>query len=377
MTACLLGFSFTSAFLPGTWADRVGTGGRKAPAAPGGSPCGAAGDRGLGPDARGAATLVAARAVVGVGEATATAAIAPAIIDDLASPARKGRFMAIFNSAIPIGSALGYIVGGGGRARLRLPPRLLRGRRARARLGPPVPSHRRAGAARGRDPAPFRVGASVAASWRIPVYRSTVLGYCAYTFAIGGFAFWAPKYLHTRYGFEAGLASQYFGMVTVVCGFVGTLAGGWLADALVRRRLRRDRSDADAAFVRASLSVCAIAAGLGAPFALIAILAGTPRGFFLAGLIPCEVALLASNEHRQPGSARRCSRVPAERATIARGICGDPSPRRRPDASFKHGRRARTQQVGASGAAVVLRDSPSCRPSSPWRRSSGGGLRPG
>jgi MFS family permease len=287
MTVCLLGFSVTSPFF-GTWADRVGTGGRKRLLLLGIAVWSAATvASGL---ARGAVSLVAARAVVGVGEASYTA-IAPAIIDDLASPARKGRFMAVFNAAIPIGSALGYIVGGavehasGYRNAFFVAgaPGLVLGLLCLL-IAEPV---RRAAATP-------RLLEWARTLLRIPVYRSTVIGYCAYTFAIGGFAFWAPKYLHARYGLEAGLASQYFGVVTVVCGFVGTLGGGWLADSLVRRRLERTRSDPDAAFVRASLGVCALAAGLGAPFALAAICAGTSRGFFLAA-IPCEMALFMSN----------------------------------------------------------------------------------
>ncbi len=56
-------------------------------------------------------SLLAARAVVGVGEAS-YATIAPTLIDDVAPPEKKGRWMAIFYSAIPIGSALGYVLGG-------------------------------------------------------------------------------------------------------------------------------------------------------------------------------------------------------------------------------------------------------------------------
>src|SRR5260221_5022512 len=57
------------------------------------------------------ATMVAARVLVGVGEAS-YATLAPTIIDDLAKPAAKNRWLAIFYVAIPVGSALGYILGG-------------------------------------------------------------------------------------------------------------------------------------------------------------------------------------------------------------------------------------------------------------------------
>src|SRR5262245_40909780 len=56
-------------------------------------------------------SLLIARAIVGVGEAS-YAAVAPAFIDDVAPPEKKGRWLAVFYSATPVGSALGFLVGG-------------------------------------------------------------------------------------------------------------------------------------------------------------------------------------------------------------------------------------------------------------------------
>ncbi len=55
--------------------------------------------------------LLAGRALVGIGEA-ACVAIAPALLADCFAVARRGRVLAIFNMAIPVGSALGYVLGG-------------------------------------------------------------------------------------------------------------------------------------------------------------------------------------------------------------------------------------------------------------------------
>jgi MFS family permease len=55
--------------------------------------------------------LVSARVLVGVGEAS-YATLSPTIIDDLASDKEKNRFLAIFYVAIPVGSALGFVLGG-------------------------------------------------------------------------------------------------------------------------------------------------------------------------------------------------------------------------------------------------------------------------
>src|SRR5262249_33551495 len=56
-------------------------------------------------------TLLVARAVVGVGEAS-YATLAPTIIDDITPPEKKAKTLAIFFLAVPVGSALGYLVGG-------------------------------------------------------------------------------------------------------------------------------------------------------------------------------------------------------------------------------------------------------------------------
>lgn len=245
----------------------------------------------------GFAALVVARAVVGVGEAS-YATIAPTFIDDLAAPAKKGRWMAIFAAATPVGSALGFVVGGavehahGWRSAFLVAggPGL-----ALALLCLLIAEPRN-----GTATVPPDVWGSARTLWRIPLYRDGVLGFCAYTFAIGGFAYWAPKYLHARYGLEPGRASVDFGLITVAAGFVGTLVGGWLADAAVRRRSLRNagkildtkRSDAETA--RANLSVCALSAGLGAPLAAAAIASPTAFGFFVC-VAACEVALFLSS----------------------------------------------------------------------------------
>src|SRR5438045_5000660 len=55
--------------------------------------------------------LLVRHTVVGIGEATFVV-IAPAYIADLFSIERRGRMLAYFYLAIPVGSAVGYIVGG-------------------------------------------------------------------------------------------------------------------------------------------------------------------------------------------------------------------------------------------------------------------------
>lgn len=282
-TVFLVGYFLTSPFF-GTMGDRARRGGRKKLIALGIAVWSAATvASGL---ATGTGSLVAARAFVGVGEAS-YATIAPTIIDDLAPPLRKGRWLAIFYSAIPVGSALGYIVGGQVLASTH------DWRMAFYVAGFPglvlalvclfiVEPERQAAHHR---PAILDSARELLA---IRTYRLMLFGYCAYTFAMGGFAYWAPKYLHLQYGLETGGAGKTFGMLTVVGGAIGTLVGGLLAD-----RWSGGRSD-DPSVVRASLRVCAWSAGLGAPLALAAILAPSGATFF-ALLVPCEIALFLSS----------------------------------------------------------------------------------
>jgi MFS family permease len=302
----LLGYAATSPLF-GHWADRAGYGGRKKLIALGVAVWSLA-TIGSG-IAQGKVSLIVSRAFIGVGEAS-YATIAPTIIDDLAPPALKSRWMGIFYAATPLGSALGYIVGGavlhwfGWRTSFFVAgvPGFLLAILCLA-IVEPERTH-----ARERVP----LLAVLGKLWRSTTYARSVAGYCAYTFAIGGFAAWAPTYLDVRYKIEAGHAGVLFGLVTVLAGFIGTLLGGALADrraAATRRRLdslgpgpqrtteqptgQSAPERIDAVLTRANLDVCVLSCALGAPLAAAAILA--PRGgLFFAFVFPCEIALFLS-----------------------------------------------------------------------------------
>jgi MFS transporter, Spinster family, sphingosine-1-phosphate transporter len=278
-TVFLLGFFVTSPLF-GHWADRSGVRGRRALIVLGVVVWSLA-TIGTG-FATNAWSLIAARAVVGVGEASYVT-IAPTIIDEVAPPGKKGRWLAIFYTAIPVGSALGYLTGGA------VEHATHSWRQAFYVAGVPglvlgflcllIDQPARQAAAQLTN-----LLATARKLLRIPLYRSVVLGQCAYTFAIGGFAYWAPKYLSARYGMETGHASFVFGLVTVAGGAIGTLVGGRLGDRATRGQTE------DGPIARGNLSVCAIATGLGAPLAAAAIGATTGSMFF-AIVLPCEIAL--------------------------------------------------------------------------------------
>ena len=152
-----------------------------------------------------------ARALTAVGEASYTV-VTPSLISDFYPVDRRGRALALFYAAIPIGSAVGFMVGGainahwGWRAAFfvagapgaalaavllmfRDPARgtLRRGQGAGARARRATPS--RALQAR-------------------PSYIYNTVAQIIYTFAVGGLAFWMPTYFVEvrRLPLEVGVA---------------------------------------------------------------------------------------------------------------------------------------------------------------------------
>ena len=251
--------------------------------------------------ARGAWSLGAARAVVGVGEA-GYATVAPTLIDDMAAPEKKGRWLSIFYVAIPIGSALGYVIGGLlGKFGWRTAFWIVGGPGVLVALSCLliVEPARRGGAA------PRRVRESLATLAALPLFRRGVLGYAAQTFALGGFAFWAPKFLVEAYGLPVSKGSTTFGAILVVAGGIGTWLGGFWSD---RWAVRRGVSKDPAAAAQIDLKVCAITGAIAAPLAAAAFWAPSAPLFFLLAFV-CEVATFASTA---PVNAALLRAVPAE-----------------------------------------------------------------
>jgi MFS family permease len=228
------------------------------------------------------ASMIAARVIVGIGEAS-YATLAPTIIDDLAPPARKNRWLAVFYVAIPVGSALGYLVGGqlehafGWRSAFFIAggPGLVLALLALAIEEPKRAIAPRKKAARG-------FAETAGSLFRIPLYRDTVIGYTAQTFALGGFAAWAPKYLYRTLGLDLHTADYWFGLILVVAGLLATFVGGQLAD----RWPGEDRA-------RANLRVCAISTAVSVPCAALCLMTSSPVGFF-AAIAAAEFAIFLS-----------------------------------------------------------------------------------
>lgn len=226
------------------------------------------------------ATMIATRVVVGVGEAS-YATLAPTIIDEIADAKNKNRWLSIFYVAIPVGSALGFLIGGhledlyGWRAAFRIAggPGIVLAL-VTVFIAEPKAQARPLEASSG-----FAAYLELA---RRPAYRATVLGYVAQTFALGGFVAWAAPFLYRKLCLQLPVANSRFGMITVVTGLAGTALGGYLAD----RWPGEDR-------VRAGLRVCAWSSIVAAPVALAAVFAGTSTAFLVA-LAICELAIFTS-----------------------------------------------------------------------------------
>ncbi len=183
--------------------------------------------------------MLFARGSVGVGEAS-YAAISPALISDYYPPERRGRVFSIFFLAIPVGSAVGYLLGGaieahyGWRAAffaVGLPGLLL----AMLTLTAPDPPR----GVNDAPTAPHESAGSYLHALGLLVhnrdYVMAVAGYAAYTFAVGGMSFWMPTFLQRVMTIPLDRANYVVGLVTVVAGIGGTFLGGYIADALAPR----------------------------------------------------------------------------------------------------------------------------------------------
>ena len=176
--------------------------------------------------------LFGMRLLVGVGEGGYGPA-APAMISDYFPIESRGRVLSYFYVAIPVGSAIGYAIGGfvtshwGWQTAFFAvaPPGLLLGLACFLRRDP-----------REQSPASRKERATLRDYLRLARIRSYVwntFAMTALTFAMGGLSFWVPAYLKHR-----GLPPSsriVFGGMLVVAGLTATLLGGITGDWLRKR----------------------------------------------------------------------------------------------------------------------------------------------
>ncbi|MCL2660115.1 MAG: MFS transporter [Acidobacteriaceae bacterium] len=186
-------------------------------------------------------------AALGFGEAS-FGIFAPAVLADFYPPEQRNRVLTIFNVAIPVGAALGYLVGGmvGERHGWRMsftvsaiPGAILallilffmrepeRGASQQAVVAPA-----------GNGNLINRLGAylqSVLKLAKNKAYLASILGYAAVTFSLGGISWWMPSFLQRVGGRTQSEAAYLMGGITVVTGLLGTIVGGVIAHRWSRR----------------------------------------------------------------------------------------------------------------------------------------------
>ncbi len=174
-------------------------------------------------------SLLWPRALIGVGEGGFTTMAQPFLAEHYPKE-KHASLLALFGLALPIGSALGYVLGGlmGGTWGWRISfmlagvPGVLLGLLAwttlqdRARQTQPVTQR----------PA---LRAYVPLFYNKPFLR-VCFAQAMMTFFMGGLSAWMPMYLHRYLGWSVGQAGTYFGALVIGCGALGTWLGGkWAA----------------------------------------------------------------------------------------------------------------------------------------------------
>ena len=258
--------------------------------------------------------LLVARSVVGVGEAN-YATIAPGLLSDFFVKARRGLVMSVFFASLPVGTALGYLAGGyfgaperlGWRHTLYLVglPGLLTALAAFTIREPKRGAMDEAdtsGASGDEQAIGFVAGYRTLLNNRGYLFAS--FGYAAITFALGALVFWAPEWLRSDKGLSAEDANLVLGLCAVVGGFIGTMAGGVIADRLAKR-------------VRgAYFWVCAGSSALAAIPTIIALVSSSKPVFLTSIFIGITLVFVGNG----PVNAVLVNLVPANLRTTALGF---------------------------------------------------------
>jgi predicted MFS family arabinose efflux permease len=242
-------------------------------------------------------------AALGIGEAS-FGIFAPAILSDFYPEDQRNRVLTIFNIAVPVGAALGYLVGGTVGERFGWRASFIVSAVPGALIALLIAVFMREPERGGSRQDKARGGKGAALSLlRNPAYVCAVLGYAMVTFSLGGISWWMPSFLQRVTGKSQSSAAFLMGAVTVVTGLAGTAFGGWLA----QRWLRRD--------ARALYFVPAIGAALAVPPAVVCFFG--PRTLTIPALAAAVFLIFLGNG---PVNAASVNSVPASvRATALAG----------------------------------------------------------
>jgi MFS family permease len=169
-------------------------------------------------------------AALGIGEAS-FGIFAPAMLADFYSEAKRNTVLTIFNVAIPVGAALGFLAGGNIAAshgwRMAFIASAIPGAIIALLILFFMREPRKIEAA--HEKAKTDKG-TVMSLLTNKAYLCAILGYAAVTFSLGGISWWMPSFLQRVDGREIAAAGTIMGGITVVCGLGGTVCGGLLAN---------------------------------------------------------------------------------------------------------------------------------------------------
>lgn len=173
-------------------------------------------------------------AIVGIGEASFSI-FAPAVLSDFWPEEQRNRILTLFYLSLPVGAALGYIIGGtmGAAYGWRSPfyvsavPGILLAVLIFFFMKEP---------ARGASEhlAPTADRSTYAGLLRNRAYWTATLGMAMMVFSLGGISVWMPTFLYREGHYSLPAANQALGAITVVTGILGTWIGGWLAQRWLR-----------------------------------------------------------------------------------------------------------------------------------------------
>lgn len=188
-------------------------------------------------------SLLFRHAVLGIGEAS-FGIYAPALLADFYPEDDRNRVLTIFYTAIPVGAALGYLIGEivGAHFGWRMPfyvsavPGFLIATLIFFGMKEPVrgASDR---APKGEGSEKNRSAAQAISLATNAPYLYATLGMAAITFSLGGISAWMPSFLQ-RSGFSPDTVGITLGAITAGAGLGGTAAGGWIAQRWLRTNHR-------------------------------------------------------------------------------------------------------------------------------------------
>lgn len=177
------------------------------------------------------------RALLGVGEAS-YGIIAPALLSDLFPPKYRGRVMGLYFLALPLGGAIGSVIGGWFSTHTNWRhafwvvgvPGLLA---AVAGLLMRDPGR---GASEGRTTGKAERPrlADYISIFKTKTFVFNTAGQAAVTFAMGGYAVWAVTFYQRARGMDGSKAGIWIGILTALGGLLGILLGIFAADALLK-----------------------------------------------------------------------------------------------------------------------------------------------